>query len=81
MEKFVSDGSDADNVPGTKRLTGTCYLMIETTYDYKIKFFMKIGEESWTKIKACQLDAKSSRALKENLSVEKGELIFFLQKT
>ena len=30
------------------------------------------GEEGWTKIKACQLDAKSSRALKENLNVEKG---------
>ena len=39
MEKFVSDGSDADNVPGTKRLTGTCYLMIGTTYDYKNKIF------------------------------------------
>ena len=32
------------------------------------------GEESWTKIKACQLDAKSSRALKENLNVEKGNI-------
>ena len=76
MEKFVSDGSDADNVPGTKRLTGTWYLMIETMID-KIKKIIKIGEESWTKIKACQLDAKSSRALKENLSVEKGKQFFF----
>ena len=49
---MLPDGSDADNVPGTKRVT---------------------GEESWTKIKACQLDSKSSRALKENLNVEKGK--------
>ena len=31
------------------------------------------GEESWTKISKCQLDAKSSRALKENLDVDKGK--------
>ena len=31
------------------------------------------GEESWTKLAKCQLDAKSSRALKENLDVEKGK--------
>ena len=48
---LIPDGSDVENVPGTKRVT---------------------GEEGWTKIKACQLDAKSSRALKENLNVEKG---------
>ena len=48
----IPDGSDVENVPGTKRVT---------------------GEEGWTKIKACQLDAKSSRALKENLNVEKGK--------
>ena len=31
------------------------------------------GEESWTKLSKCQLDAKSSRALKDNLDVEKGK--------
>ena len=55
---LIPDGSDVENVPGTKRVT---------------------GEEGWTKIKACQLDAKSSRALKENLNVEKGRKpMFFL---
>ena len=31
------------------------------------------GEESWTKLSKCQLDAKSSIALKDNLDVEKGK--------
>ena len=31
------------------------------------------GEESWTKLSKCQLDAKSSRALKDNLDVDKGK--------
>lgn len=31
------------------------------------------GEESWTKLTKCQLDAKSSIALKDNLDVEKGK--------
>ena len=31
------------------------------------------GEESWTKVKACQLDQKSMRAMKENLDVDKNK--------
>ena len=31
------------------------------------------GEESWTKLSKCQLDAKSSIALKDNLDVEKSK--------
>ena len=31
------------------------------------------GEESWTKLKPCQLDSKSSRALKENLDLDRGK--------
>ena len=31
------------------------------------------GEESWTKIKTCQLDQRSMRAMKENLDVDKNK--------
>ena len=33
----------------------------------------KTGEESWTKIKPCQLDPRSVRAMKENLDVDKNK--------
>ena len=31
------------------------------------------GEESWTKVKPCQLDPRSMRAMKENLDVDKNK--------